>query len=103
MMINVHELFLLIMMISNIFSKERIMRVTMMNLTSQDGTKQRKSEQLGTIKRGRIGHSLTFLVMKRHELPLEEKIQLIKDNNGGLGMSVRKLAEKYCSKHFISS
>jgi len=32
--------------------------------------------------------------MKRHELPLEEKIQLIKDNNGGLGMSVRKLAEK---------
>jgi len=26
--------------------------------------------------------------MKRHELPLEEKIQLIKDNNGGLGMSV---------------
>jgi len=33
------------------------MRVKLMNLTSQDGTKQRKSEQLGTIKRGRIGHS----------------------------------------------
>ena len=33
--------------------------------------------------------------MKRHELPSEEKIQLIKDNNGGLCMSVRKLAEKY--------
>jgi len=33
--------------------------------------------------------------MKRHELPLEEKIRLIKDNNGGLGMSVRKLAENY--------
>jgi len=59
---------------------------------------QNKTKKIRTIrnyKRGRIGHSLTFLVMKRHELPLEEKIQLIKDNNGGLGMSVRKLAEKY--------
>ena len=32
--------------------------------------------------------------MKRHELPLEEKIQLIKDNNGGLGMSVRKVVQQ---------
>jgi hypothetical protein len=33
--------------------------------------------------------------MKRHELPLEQKILLIKDNNDGDGLSIRKLAEKY--------
>ena len=33
--------------------------------------------------------------MKRHELSLEQKIQLIKDNNNGNGLSIRKLAEKY--------
>ena len=33
--------------------------------------------------------------MKRHELSLDQKILLIKDNNDGNGLSVRKLAEKY--------
>ena len=33
--------------------------------------------------------------MKRHELPLEQKILLIKDNNDGNGLSIRKLADKY--------
>ncbi|CAF0924554.1 unnamed protein product [Rotaria sordida] len=33
--------------------------------------------------------------MKRHELSLEQKILLIKDNNGGNGFSIRTLAEKY--------
>ncbi len=33
--------------------------------------------------------------MKRHELSLEQKILLIKDNNAGNGLSIRKLAKKY--------
>ena len=33
--------------------------------------------------------------MKRHELTLEQKVSLIKDNSDGNGLSVRKLAEKY--------
>ena len=33
--------------------------------------------------------------MKRHELSLEQKILLIKDNNDGNGLSIRKLADKY--------
>ena len=35
------------------------------------------------------------LEMKRHELTLEQKVSLIKDNSNGNGLSVRKLAEKY--------
>ena len=35
------------------------------------------------------------LAMKRHELTLEQKVSLIKDNSDGNGLSVRKLAEKY--------
>ncbi|CAF3004919.1 unnamed protein product [Rotaria sp. Silwood2] len=33
--------------------------------------------------------------MKRHELTLEQKISLIKDNSNGNGLSIRTLAEKY--------
>ena len=31
----------------------------------------------------------------RHDLPLQQKVELIKDNNDGNGLSQRKLAEKY--------
>lgn len=40
----------------------------------------------------------------RHDLTLEEKIQLIRDNNDGNGLSFRKLADKYrCSIGSISN
>ncbi|CAF4218686.1 unnamed protein product, partial [Rotaria magnacalcarata] len=31
----------------------------------------------------------------RHDLSLQQKVELIKDNNDGNGLSQRKLAEKY--------
>jgi transposase len=40
----------------------------------------------------------------RHDLTLEEKIQLIRDNNAGKGLSFRKLSTKYhCSIGSISN
>jgi transcriptional regulator with XRE-family HTH domain len=37
----------------------------------------------------------SLLKMKRHELSLEQKVLLIKDNSDGHGLSIRKLADKY--------
>ena len=36
-----------------------------------------------------------FINIKRHELSLEQKISLIKDNNNGNGLSIRTLANNY--------
>ena len=39
-------------------------------------------------------------MMSRHRLTLNERIQPISDYNGGLGLSQRKLVEKYSFNQF---
>jgi len=39
--------------------------------------------------------SFIYVRMQRHELTIEQKIFLIEDNYSSIGLSTRKLAEKY--------